>query len=96
MYNHLNKYKSRLIPVLLFLIVVAFCTPYTIFDEASAYLEDCENELVHYYLTPLPDNGEACTENSIVFPIIFETLFLTQSYFINIISPSTYFFHPPK
>ncbi len=44
---------------LLLLLLASFCAPYTMFDEANAYLADTESELVHYYLSPLPDNGEA-------------------------------------
>ena len=39
---------------LLLLLLASFCAPYTMFDEANAYLADTESELVHYYLSPFP------------------------------------------
>jgi len=79
----------------LFLLVV-FCTPYTCFDEANAYLTDTESELVHYYLTPLPDNGEACIAPPVFRPFIISCAVPEREFLNSAVAPLFAFFHPPK
>lgn len=81
--------------LLLFMLTI-FCVPFTIFEEANAYLADTESQLVHYYLTPLPDNGEACAEiPTIVFSPV-KTAVKTQVFSMPLILLATPFFHPPR
>lgn len=82
--------------LLTFLLLILFCTPYTFFDEAKAYLADTENELVHYYLTPLPDNGEACSESPNLQPFIISSPVIEQKFSGYSPAMSAPFFHPPK
>lgn len=84
------------VQALLCAMLVAFCTPYTCFDEASAYLADTENELVHYYLTPLPDNGEACIEAPTIIFAPVKTIIETRDYSFHFAILLRPFFHPPR
>lgn len=75
----------------------AFCAPFTFFEEASDYLADTESELVHYYLTPLPDNGEACVEPPHLDFASRATLApLVRDYPAFIVFLIRFFFHPPE
>lgn len=92
----IKKHFRLSVQALLFTMLVAFCTPYTCFDEANAYLADTENELVHYYLTPLPDNGEACIEAPAIIFALVKTIIETHDYPFHFTIPLSSFFHPPK
>lgn len=81
---------------LLILLLLSFCAPFTMFDEASAYLADTESELVHYYLTPLPDNGEACVDIPEIIPPLLESRVSVSPLFQRLLSLSRPFYHPPK
>lgn len=82
--------------VLLILLLVLFCAPYTMFDEANTYLADTESELVHYYLTPLPDNGEACVDIPEMIPPLLESKAPEPRISLNLFTLPSFFFHPPK
>lgn len=82
--------------ILLLLLLVSFCAPYTMFEEANAYLADTESELVHYYLTPLPDNGEACVDIPEMIPPLLESRVPESHISLNLFSLPRFFFHPPK
>lgn len=93
---YLRKYSQCSVVALLLLLLVSFCTPFTAFEEASAYLADTENELVHYYLTPLPDNGEACTDPPRIALAITKTIVKLPVFHFHTPDPACVFFHPPK
>lgn len=82
--------------VLLVFMLAAFSTPFTLFDEADAYLADTENELVHYYLTPLPDNGEACADAPAIVAYAVGFLLPSQSFPDSFQPPAGVCFHPPR
>lgn len=89
-------YHSFLTRVLLVFMLAAFSAPFTIFDEASAYLADTENEIVHYYLTPLPDNGEACADAPAIVADVIEFFLGAPNLPIPPQFPASAFFHPPR
>ncbi|MCX4310493.1 MAG: hypothetical protein OSJ28_09410 [Desulfovibrio sp.] len=81
---------------LLLLLLASFCAPYTMFDEANAYLADTESELVHYYLSPLPDNGEACVDIPEMISPLLESKAPEPHISLNLFSLPRFFFHPPE
>lgn len=93
---YLRKYSQYSVTALLVLLLASFCAPFTAFDEASAYLADTESELVHYYLTPLPDNGEACTDPPRIVCAITRTMVKPPVFHSCTPDPIRIFFHPPK
>lgn len=81
---------------LLIFMLASFCLPFTLFEEANAYITDTASELTHYYLTPLPDNGEACVEAPRIVCLAVKTPLLPQDLKKPFDPPPAIFFHPPK
>lgn len=94
--NANNMAVRAFVRFLAILLLIIFCTPYTFFEEATAYLADTESELVHYYLTPLPDNGEACTDPPVLQPFIISFQAAEQIFPQYFPAPVSLFFHPPQ
>lgn len=88
--------RSFFLRFLLALMLAVSCAPFTFFEEAGAYLADTENELVHYYLTPLPDNGEACVQAPRIALRPTAYTLLSREFAMPAQTPPAAFFHPPQ
>lgn len=91
-----QPHNNIFIRALLIILLAIFCAPYTVFDEAQAYIADTENEMVHYYLTPLPDNGEACAEAPAISAALVVERARPWSQQKPIYLLLARFFHPPR